>query len=59
MADSVELNAGDNKSEVAFRMARNLWNATERGAPYENDNKSDFLDLVQECVCALSIGGRV
>ena len=61
-AENIKLNAGDNKSEVAYKMAMELWRAQDAQGlkPSPNlDNKKEFLDLVQECVRALKDGRRV
>lgn len=52
--ENVELNSGDNKSDVAYRMALGLWNASHAGANPRIADKVEFLDLVQECARSLS-----
>lgn len=54
MADNAKLNSGDNKSEVAYRMALNLWHASNGNLNPSLENKDVFLDLVNECVWALN-----
>lgn len=56
MVDNVKLNAGDNKSQVAYDMARDIWFRSDTDLNYEN--RKEFLDLVQECVQALQSGMR-
>jgi len=52
--EKVDLNAGDNKSDVAYKMALTMWTASNGGFSPKVEEKSAFLGLVQDCVRALT-----
>lgn len=53
--ENVELNAGDNRTQVAFEMAKLLWNNSHDDGPKMTDDS--FFELVHECWrCLGSLG---
>lgn len=52
--EKVNLNAGDNKSDVAYKMALSMWVESKGGYRPKIEDKDAFLDLVQDCARALT-----
>ncbi len=52
--ENVKLNAGDNKSDVAYKIALSMWKHSNGHNPPSLENKDEFLELVRECVTVLS-----
>ncbi len=53
-----KLNFGNNRSQVAYDMAKNIWYQRDKSYHPGSENTKEFLDLVQECVRALEPGHR-
>jgi hypothetical protein len=45
--EKVDLNSGDDRSRVAYEMAKQLWWEEKQGHPKMTDE--DFLELVHKC----------
>lgn len=51
--ENVKLNAGDNKSEVAYKMALSMWQESKQGEYPKLEDQEEFLKLVGRCSYAL------